>query len=91
MKKSGLKNFSDFTGKRLACSFIKKTSTQVLSCEICEIFKNTYFEEHLQMAASVKSCLRIIYQKLFNSCLFETLLPFSYLPISTSCSIFNHT
>ena len=24
-----------------------KTPTQMLSCEICEIFKNNYFEEHL--------------------------------------------
>ena len=23
---------------------------QVLSCEICEVFKNTYFVEHLQTA-----------------------------------------
>ena len=27
---------------------------QVFSCEFCEIFNNTYFEEHLQMAASCK-------------------------------------
>ena len=26
--------------------------TQVFSCEICEIFKNTNFEEHPQTAAS---------------------------------------
>ena len=32
----------------------KQTPTQVLSCEYCEIFKNTYFEEHLQTAASAK-------------------------------------
>ena len=25
---------------------------QALSCEVCETFKNTYFEEHLQMTAS---------------------------------------
>ena len=25
----------------------------MLSCEYCEIFKNTYFEEHLWMAVSV--------------------------------------
>ena len=30
----------------------KETPTQVFTCEYCEIFKNTYFEEHLQMAAS---------------------------------------
>ena len=38
--------------------FFKKTPTQVLSCEVCKTFKNTYFEEHLQMTASggVLSC-----------------------------------
>ena len=25
---------------------------QVFFCEYCEIFKNSYFEEHLRMAAS---------------------------------------
>ena len=29
-----------------------KAATQVIFCEYCEIFKNNYFEEHLQMAAS---------------------------------------
>ena len=28
------------------------TPTQVFSCEYCEVFKNTYFEEHLQTADS---------------------------------------
>ena len=27
---------------------LKKTPTQVFSCEYCEIFKNTYFEEHFE-------------------------------------------
>ena len=36
-----------------ARNFIKKeTPAQVISCEYCEIFKNTYFEEHLQTAVS---------------------------------------
>ena len=30
----------------------KETPTKVLSCEIYQIFKNTYFQEHLQTAAS---------------------------------------
>ena len=31
-----------------ACNFIKKvTLAQVFSCEFCEIFKNTFFMEHL--------------------------------------------
>ena len=31
------------------------TPTQVLSCEYCEIFENTNFEEHLQAVASEKT------------------------------------
>ena len=31
----------------------KETPRQVLSCEICEIFKNTHFEEHLQTTMQV--------------------------------------
>ena len=30
----------------------RNTPTQVFSCEICEIFTNTYFVEHLRTAAS---------------------------------------
>ena len=37
------KNFAIFTGK--------ETPRQVFSCKYCEIFKNTYFEEHLRTAA----------------------------------------
>ena len=32
--------------------FWKETPTQLFSCEYCEIFKNTYFEEHLRTATS---------------------------------------
>ena len=36
-----------------ARNYIKKdTLTQVFSCEICEIFKNTYFEELIRTTAS---------------------------------------
>ena len=35
-----------------------KTPIQVFSCQYCEIFKNTYFEEHLQMAVSDKNQLK---------------------------------
>ena len=40
--------------KRLeACNVIKKeTPTSVFSCEFCEIFKNTFFIEHLWVTAS---------------------------------------
>ena len=33
-------------------TFKNKTSTQVFSCKICEIFENIYFEEHLQITTS---------------------------------------
>ena len=37
-----------------ACNFIKKeTLAQVLSCEFCEISKNTFFTEHLWAPASM--------------------------------------
>ena len=55
-KKDVLRNFAKFTEKHLceslflnkvagqACNFIKKqTLAQVLSCELCEISKNTFF------------------------------------------------
>ena len=65
MKKGVSKNFAKFTGKYLcrsvsfnefaggACNFIKKENpTQVFSCEFCKVFKNSYFVEYLQTAAS---------------------------------------
>ena len=36
----------------MTATLLKKTSTQVFSCEYCEIFKSTYFEKHLRTAAS---------------------------------------
>ena len=42
------------TYKPQACNFIKKeTLAQVLSCEFCEISKNTFFTEHARATASV--------------------------------------
>ena len=52
-KKGALENFAKFTGKHLcrpqACNFINKETllAQVFSCEFCEIFKKTFFTEHL--------------------------------------------
>ena len=51
MKKGVLKKFPKFHRKAPVSEshFLKKeTPTQVFSCEICEIFKNAYFEEHLR-------------------------------------------
>ena len=65
MWKGVLRNFTKFTGKQLfqglflskvagqVCKFIKKeTLAQVFSCEFCEIFKNTFFTEHVWTTAS---------------------------------------
>ena len=35
-----------------AATLLKKTPIQMFSSEYCEIFKNTYFEEHLLTAVS---------------------------------------
>ena len=56
-KKGVLKNFTIFAGNYLCWSLFKKvyykeTPTKVFYCEYCEIFKSTYFEEHLRAAAS---------------------------------------
>ena len=40
--------FNKVAGLRPA-NFLKRESNTVFFCEICEIFKNTYFEEHLRM------------------------------------------
>ena len=62
IKKDILQNVAKFTGRQLCQSlcrpetwnFIKKeTLSQVRSYKISEIFKNTFFTEHLQANASV--------------------------------------
>ena len=65
VKQGVLKNFPNFTGKNLCWSLflikllfwgpatlLKKTPTQVVSCKVCKLFKNNYFEEHLWMSTS---------------------------------------
>ena len=68
-----LKNFAIFTGKHLCCNLFfnkvaglryatllkKETLSQVFSCEYCNIFKNTYFEEHPRTDASVACCSKL--------------------------------
>ena len=47
-KKGTLKNFAKFTGKHCArVCFLRKLQASGVFCEFCEIFKNTYFTEHL--------------------------------------------
>ena len=44
-------------------NFIKKeTLAQVFSCELCEIFKNTFFTEHLLATASEENHVKITLQ-----------------------------
>ena len=47
---------ADFLFNKVSCllkNFIKKeTQAQVFSCELCEIYMNTFFTEHLWMTAS---------------------------------------
>ena len=40
-------------------SINKETLAQVFSCEFCEIFKNTYFTEHLRTTAFVHNHTKI--------------------------------
>ena len=56
-----LKNFANFTGEHLCwglfltkffTDFIKNTPTQVFSCEICKIYKNTIYYRTPPVAAS---------------------------------------
>ena len=49
IKQVVLKNFANIWGP---ATLLKKTPTQVFSCEIYKVFKNYYFEEHLWMFAS---------------------------------------
>ena len=57
-KKGVLQNFIKLTEKYMYISeslqiYQKEVPTQVFSCEICEIFKNIYFEEHMRTTSSV--------------------------------------
>ena len=46
-----------FKESGLACKFIKKEAlAQVFSCEFHEIFKNTFFTEHLRMKKVMFLC-----------------------------------
>ena len=54
-------NSQENTCDRVSCKFIKKqTLAQVLSCEFCEISKNTFFTEHVWATASISQNLLIM-------------------------------
>ena len=49
------KVFLEISQNSRACNFIKtETLTQVFSCEFSEIFKNTFFTEHVWATDSIK-------------------------------------
>ena len=63
IKKAVHKKFGIFAGKNLCwilfliklqvpATLLKKTPTQVYSCEYCEVFKKTYFEKQLRTTHS---------------------------------------
>ena len=90
IKKGVLRNFVKFARKHPCQSlfnFIKKdTLVQVFSCEFCEIFKNTFFIEHLRVTASglVRPCLNsdlYFISKTSGTALPETVV--SYKPITS--------
>ena len=53
--------FNKVAGLQACNVIIKETPTQVFSCEICETFKNNYFEEHLQTTASIFQILFVVF------------------------------
>ena len=60
MLESLFNKVADLAGLQ-ACNFlnfIKRTPTLVISCEVCKIFKNIYFEEHLSTTASSAGPMR---------------------------------
>lgn len=73
---SGVRNPEAITGSALQQRvFLKNSQTQVLFCEISEIFRNSYFEEYLQTTASINkrplhSVLNIPEYALAEFCLF---------------------
>ena len=65
-KKVVSKNFGIFTRRLSELESLfklcqKETPTELFSCENWEIFRNTYYEEHLQTAASVISYFNDVY------------------------------
>ena len=54
VRRCSVKNFAKFTGKHQCQSVFsnKVTAAHVLSCEFCEIFKNTFFYRTPMLAAS---------------------------------------
>ena len=56
----------------------KNTPTQVFSCEIYEIFKNTYFEEHLRKTAKHRSSFLKVFCRSFCSASINAVIKYSF-------------
>ena len=59
-----------------ACNFIKKAlQHRYFSCEICNIFKNIYFEEHLRATACEVTLYKLLIKcsKIFHGKIHENL------------------
>ena len=69
------------TGKEDSClkDADKTSETQVFSCEYCQTFKNTYFEEDLVAAASVVNTPEMTFSKTIPSCKYTLREFFSYM------------
>ena len=78
-----LKNLAIFPGKHLPQDlqfYLKKTPTQVFSCDYCEIFKSTFFIEHLRwllLREPVQCEISVAMWRDYKS---ETLLLFPWIP-----------
>ena len=63
VKKGAFKNFANFTENRLYWSLfsikLQALRTQVFSYKICEIFKYTFFDEHLRTTAFSSSSFKL--------------------------------
>ena len=59
LRKTILKNISTTASNVIE----KETPTQLFSCEFCELFKKTYFREHLRMAGSKTPVRGVLFNK----------------------------
>ena len=77
IKKAIINNFAKFTGKHLCWSLLllklkafrsatllKENPTLMFFCKYCEIFKNVYFEKHLQTTAFANSRVSVSQESL---------------------------
>ena len=69
--------------------YLKETPAQVFSCKICNIFKNAYFEEHLQTASFTLNLVFLKHQQDILSISFDELCFSLHLLIHVMNLLFN--